>query len=50
MAKMQKITSNLWFDNNAEDAAKYYTSIFNNSKILRISRYGKEGFEIHKNA
>ena len=48
MAKMQKITSNLWFDNNAEDAAKYYTSIFNNSKILRISRYGKEGFEIHK--
>ena len=48
MAKMQKITSNLWFDNNAEEAVKYYTSIFNNSKIGRISRYGKEGHEIHK--
>src|SRR6478609_8275036 len=48
MAKMQKITSNLWFDKNAEDAAKYYTSIFNNSKIIRVSRYGKEGHEIHK--
>jgi predicted 3-demethylubiquinone-9 3-methyltransferase (glyoxalase superfamily) len=48
MATMQKITSNLWFDNQAEEAAKYYTSIFKNSKIGRISRYGKEGFEIHK--
>ncbi len=45
---MQKITSNLWFDRQAEEAAKYYTSIFKNSKIGRITRYGKEGFEIHK--
>ncbi|MDN3655125.1 VOC family protein [Ferruginibacter paludis] len=48
MATLQKITSNLWFDRQAEEAAKYYTSIFKNSKIGRITRYGKEGFEIHK--
>lgn len=47
MPTMQKITSNLWFDNQAEEAAKFYTSIFKNSKIGRITRYGKEGFEIH---
>ncbi|MEO6220281.1 MAG: VOC family protein [Ginsengibacter sp.] len=47
MATMQKITSNLWFDNQAEDAVKFYTSVFKNSKIGRIARYGKEGFEIH---
>jgi predicted 3-demethylubiquinone-9 3-methyltransferase (glyoxalase superfamily) len=43
----QKITPCLWFDNQAEEAAKFYTSIFKNSKIESISRYGKEGFEIH---
>ena len=48
MATMQKITSNLWFDNQAEEAAKYYVSIFKNARIERISRYGKEGYEIHK--
>ena len=48
MASMQKITSNLWFDNQAEEAAKFYTSVFKNSKMGRITRYGKEGFEIHK--
>jgi predicted 3-demethylubiquinone-9 3-methyltransferase (glyoxalase superfamily) len=47
MPTMQKITSNLWFDNEAEDAAKFYTSIFKNSRIGRIARYGKEGYEIH---
>ncbi len=47
MATMQKITSSLWFDNQAEDAAKFYISVFKNSKIGRIARYGKEGFEIH---
>lgn len=45
---MQKITTNLWFDNQAEEAAIYYTSIFKNSRIKRIARYGKAGFEIHK--
>jgi len=48
MATMQKITSNLWFDNQAEEAAGYYVSIFKDSKIVKILRYGKEGFEIHK--
>jgi predicted 3-demethylubiquinone-9 3-methyltransferase (glyoxalase superfamily) len=42
-----QITPCLWFDNQAEDAAKFYTSIFKNSKIDSISHYGKEGFEIH---
>lgn len=45
---MQKITSNLWFDRQAEEAAKFYTSIFKNSRILKISHYGKEGYETHK--
>ena len=43
----QKITPCLWFDNQAEEAANFYVSIFKNSKTGRISRYGKEGHEIH---
>jgi predicted 3-demethylubiquinone-9 3-methyltransferase (glyoxalase superfamily) len=43
--KIQKITTNLWFDTQAEEAAKFYTSIFKNSKIGRITRYGKERHE-----
>jgi predicted 3-demethylubiquinone-9 3-methyltransferase (glyoxalase superfamily) len=42
-----KIAPCLWFDTQAEEAAKFYTSVFKNSKIGGISRYGKEGFEIH---
>ena len=42
-----QITPCLWFDNQAEEAASFYTSIFKNSKIDSISRYGKEGFEFH---
>lgn len=42
-----KITLCLWFDNQAEEAARFYTSIFKNSRIGRIARYGKEGHEIH---
>lgn len=40
---MQKITPCLWFDNRAEEAAKLYTSIFRNSKIGKIARYGDAG-------
>lgn len=47
MATMQKITSNLWFDKQAEEAVKFYTSVFKNSKIGRIARYGNEGQDIH---
>ena len=36
---MQKITPFLWFDNQGEEAAKFYTSVFKNSKIGRILRY-----------
>jgi predicted 3-demethylubiquinone-9 3-methyltransferase (glyoxalase superfamily) len=42
-----KITPCLWFDTQAEEAAKFYASVFKNSKIGKISRYGKEGFEVH---
>jgi predicted 3-demethylubiquinone-9 3-methyltransferase (glyoxalase superfamily) len=42
-----KIVSCLWFDTEAEEAAKFYVSVFKNSKMGRVSRYGKEGFEIH---
>ena len=63
---MQKITPFLWFDNQAEEAAKFYVSIFSaaggsqpdrwlagasggkNSKMGNITRYGKEGYEIHR--
>ena len=40
---MQKITPFLWFDGNAEEAMNFYTSIFKNSKIGRITRYGDAG-------
>ena len=40
---MQKITPFLWFHDKAEEAVKFYTSIFKNSKILSIARYGEEG-------
>ncbi len=44
---MSRISHCLWFDHQAEDAARFYTSVFKNGKIGKISRYGKEGFEIH---
>ena len=44
---MNKIIPCLWFDNQAEEAARFYTSIFPKSKIGNITRYGQEGFEIH---
>jgi predicted 3-demethylubiquinone-9 3-methyltransferase (glyoxalase superfamily) len=40
---MQKITTSLWFDDKAEEAAKFYVSIFKNSKIGEITRYGEGG-------
>jgi predicted 3-demethylubiquinone-9 3-methyltransferase (glyoxalase superfamily) len=41
--RFQRITPFLWFDNQAEEAAKFYASIFDNSKIVRILRYGETG-------
>jgi predicted 3-demethylubiquinone-9 3-methyltransferase (glyoxalase superfamily) len=43
MSSKQKITTYLWFDNNAEEAMKFYVSIFKNSKILEVVRYGEAG-------
>ena len=40
---MQKITTCLWFDNNAEEAVNLYTSIFKNSMVLEVARYGEAG-------
>ena len=40
---MQKITTFLWFDGNAEEAANLYTSLFKNSRIRSVSRYGEAG-------
>lgn len=42
-----KLTPCLWFDGQAEQAAEFYTSIFKNSKITDVSRYGEVGQEIH---
>ena len=47
MASIQKISPCLWFDGQVEEAAKFYVSIFKNSRIGTISHFGKEGFEIH---
>jgi len=43
--RMQKISPFLWFDDKAEDAAKFYVGIFKNSKILKTTRYGDEAAE-----
>jgi predicted 3-demethylubiquinone-9 3-methyltransferase (glyoxalase superfamily) len=43
---MQNITPCLWFDHQAEAAAKFYVSIFKNSKILNVARYGEAGAEV----
>jgi predicted 3-demethylubiquinone-9 3-methyltransferase (glyoxalase superfamily) len=47
MVTLQKITPCLWFDGQAEQAAQFYTSIFPESKILTVSRYGESGQEVH---
>ncbi len=43
MPVQQKIMPCLWFDNNAEEAVEFYTAIFENSKILSVTRYGDAG-------
>jgi predicted 3-demethylubiquinone-9 3-methyltransferase (glyoxalase superfamily) len=47
MAVLQPIVPCLWFDTQAEEAARYYTGIFKNSKIGTITRYGEAGREVH---
>jgi predicted 3-demethylubiquinone-9 3-methyltransferase (glyoxalase superfamily) len=48
MATIQKITPCLWFDTQAEEAANCYVSIFPDSRIVRVVRYGDVGQEIHR--
>lgn len=43
-----KMTICLWFNDEAEEAANFYTQVFKNSAIYTISRFGKEGFEFHQ--
>lgn len=47
MPSVQKIAPCLWFDDQAEEAAEYYVSIFKNARINNVSRYGEAGQEIH---
>lgn len=47
MQKIQRITPCLWFAHQAEEAAVFYTGIFNNSRIVNIARYGEAGQEVH---
>lgn len=47
MHTIHKITPCLWFDHQAEEAAKFYTGIFKNSSIAAITHYGEAGKEIH---
>ncbi|HSB47246.1 MAG TPA: VOC family protein [Candidatus Bilamarchaeum sp.] len=43
---MQKITPFLWFDDKAEEAAKFYVSVFKDSKVMDVARYDKEGAKV----
>lgn len=43
---IQKITPHLWFEDNAEEAAKFYTSIFKNSRVIDITHYGESAAEV----
>lgn len=47
MAHVQKIVPSLWFDNNAEEAMKYYCEVFPDSKILHIEYYPDESLDEH---
>ncbi|MGN6393545.1 MAG: VOC family protein, partial [Gemmatimonadales bacterium] len=47
MARVQTISPCLWFDDQAEEAAQFYTGVFRNSKMGRIARYGSAGQEVH---
>lgn len=48
MITTPRITPCLWFAEEAEEAARFYTGIFKNSRITAITRYGKAGFEVHR--
>lgn len=47
MSTTLRIAPCLWFSDEAEEAARYYTGIFPNSRIIQVQHYGKAGFEVH---
>jgi predicted 3-demethylubiquinone-9 3-methyltransferase (glyoxalase superfamily) len=47
MSSIRRVTPCLWFDHEAEEAARFYVSIFKNSKIGDVARYTEVGQEIH---
>ena len=47
MPSIQRITPSLWFDGNAEEAVNFYVSVFDNSRILNVTRYRDAGCEDH---
>jgi predicted 3-demethylubiquinone-9 3-methyltransferase (glyoxalase superfamily) len=47
MPTIRKIIPCLWFDGQAEEAAKFYVSVFERSRITRLTHYGEEGQEVH---
>lgn len=48
MSAKARISPCLWFDDQAEEAARYYAGIFPNSRVLHVTRYGEAGFEVHQ--
>lgn len=48
MPTLQRITPCLWFDDQAKEAAEFYTGIFKNSKIVNVTHYGEAGYEVHR--
>src|SRR5687767_4430012 len=50
MQHLHSITPCLWFDDQAEEAARFYTAVFKNSRIVSTTRYGEAGHEVHRQA
>ncbi|SEN24511.1 Glyoxalase superfamily enzyme, possibly 3-demethylubiquinone-9 3-methyltransferase [Nitrosospira multiformis] len=50
MQSIRRIATCLWFDNQVEEAAEFYACIFKNSRIVKMSRYGEAGHEVHGQA
>ena len=48
MPILQRLAPCLWFDDQGEEAANYYTGIFPNSRIVAVARYGEAGYEVHR--
>ena len=48
MSQVQKITPCLWFDGQAEEAARFYVSVFPDSRITHVSHFTEAGFEVHR--